>query len=330
MRQVLIAVLLILELWYGVLFLRAALGGQLDFVAYYRAGGEIIHQENIYKLDRHAPFIHPAFEALAFVPFAILNYKTAYLTFIVINLLLLWWSLRMVGASWEIVAFSPLTIAVVFGQDSIILMALLATSYVALKKNDPFCAGIWLGSCVFRFQNILPIILLCLIWREWKLIKGFATTAGVLALLSCLLVNPFTYLGALKSIAYEQPIERMVNLRGLLGKFPSWVVVLAAVLIVGVAAHTGSKSSRETRMCIAIAAAALVSFHFFAHDLVMLVVPIAHLKSQRFLLIACASSVLALFNTGIHLLALLSIGVIGAFILLQRERNVAWQASSHV
>ena len=65
------------------------------------------------------------------------------------------------------------------GQDSIILLTLLAgATYFSAQKND-LAAGILVGLGMFKFTIVVPIGLLFLFWRCWRGSLGFACLSGL-------------------------------------------------------------------------------------------------------------------------------------------------------
>src|SRR5262249_46875651 len=127
------------------------------------------------------PFIHPAYEALFFVPFSFLRFRGVYFAFLAVNLLLLTSCLRTLRPKLETLAriWKPLPAAVLFTflpvaaallqeQDSILLLSLLTLAYVALGGSKEFRAGLLVGLGLFRLQLVIPIAAAFLLWRRWR------------------------------------------------------------------------------------------------------------------------------------------------------------------
>jgi hypothetical protein len=88
--------------------------------------------------DTPLPFNHLSYESLIFAPLSVFSYRTAYFIFLFINGLLLWVSFRLLRPSmgnlasvyqWLppalFLAFPPIAVALIQGQDSIVLLTLL-------------------------------------------------------------------------------------------------------------------------------------------------------------------------------------------------------------
>jgi hypothetical protein len=304
---------LIFELWMVALLLPRALEQRVDFPAFYSAGLTLrTNPAALYDAPIHAPYIHPAYEAIPFVALSLLSYRAAYYIFAVVNLLILLLIWRRLNLRWELLAFAPLSITILMGQDSIIFFGLLACAWIAATKGQARWAGLILGLSMFRFQNVLPIIALLLVWGQWNTVRGWAISATIMALVSAVLVSPAKYIAALSAmtihpaIPYSQPIERMVNLRGAIAAIaPShgWLLWPASIIVFAWCAWSGIKSTLANRLLLGITASALLSYHFFAHDLCVLLVPLAALihGQKRTLvdaaiLIMLAVPMLAVFN----------------------------------
>src|SRR5438045_7116438 len=118
--------------WMAAILAPGALRGKLDFISYYSAGRIVLsHPGSLYDRSLQcrvaqlatggqdcSPFIHPSYEALFFSPFSILPYRTAYILFAICNLVVLALIWRVLKPSWELAAFAPFAIPIVFVHDS--------------------------------------------------------------------------------------------------------------------------------------------------------------------------------------------------------------------
>lgn len=325
------------ELWMAILLVPKALGGALDFPAYYRAGVILrTSPSRLYDRVESTPYIHPAYEALAFVPLSLLPYGTAYLAFMVLNVGLLLGIWRLLNLPWECAAFAPFPIAIVFGQDSILFITLLCAALLAARRQRYLACGLYLGLALFRFQNVLLIILLFFIWREWRVLKGIALSGAVVVLTSALIVSPVRYVTMLKEVsttrghgAYSQIVDRMVGLRGLIAStLPNaewWLLPLACLATIVLCAWLGGRESLDRKLSVGVLAACLVSFHFYAHDLGVLIIPLTYffnsgVKRMGMACFVIAGSMLALFNYRVYLVSLVTLAILG-FNLLQQWRS---------
>ena len=254
------------------------------------------------------PYNHPPFEALAFVPLSRIPYFAAYLLWDFANLLILFGLpfvlrpqipvLQRTPVFWfplAAVAFFPIFIALLQGQDIILLLLLFALVYVALKENAEFSAGCWLGLGLFRFHLVLPLILILCLQKKRRAILGFLTVATGLGLISIAVVG---WKGALAYPGYVWHLEAigghgsivpadMPNLRGLvattLARRASHFVSdgLIALLSIGLFLFVSAKwkitaadPTFDLGFSLATVATVLASYHAFAYDLSLLLLPV--------------------------------------------------------
>ena len=325
----LLPILVAHQMLLAILYVPLALRGFDDFRQLY-TGGYMVrtgHAAELYDYDtqRHfedqliptglnftLPINHLAFEALLFVPLSLLSYKAAYWVFLAFNGALLILCVRLLGrrltierGKWKwlpallLLAFFPIPRAMEKGQDSIILLTLLAGGLWALDQEKEFVAGLLVGIGIFKFQVVIPIALLFLIWRRWRFSAGFAASAGAAALISLWLVGvdgAKEYVRMLLSMSvrltsdvdmfrYGTHPRDMINLRGLLsamfeGKLPHGYLqfLIAACSVVVLVAAARQRPS----LSLAIAAASLVSYHFIVHDASVLIIVIVAALSSGF------------------------------------------------
>jgi hypothetical protein len=260
---------------------------------------EIEHRENA------LPFNHPPFEALLFVPLAGLPYVTAYLVWAAFNIALilgLWILLRPRLPSLHnllpglpllaIFAFFPVIMALLQGQDSILLLFLYGLAFAALTTGRAFLAGICLALALFKFQLVLPFVVVLLVRRQWKAIAGFSFTAFVLLLVSAAVVGwngVMAYPGfvlRLNQSAAQAGIDPrgMPNLRGLvagslhLTGLPAILLIITlSIALVALVVHSwpvepGHKFELGFSLCLTVTT--MISYHLLVHDLSVLVLPI--------------------------------------------------------
>jgi alpha-1,2-mannosyltransferase len=260
---------------------------------------EVEHRENA------LPFNHPPFEALLFVPLAGLPYVTAYVVWAIFNIALIvgFWILlrpRLPGLHnlspalplLAMFAFFPVIIALLQGQDSILLLFLYGLAFSALVKGRAFVAGVCLALALFKFQLVLPFVLVLVLRRQWKTIVGFSLTAFVLLLVSAavvgwngLLAYPEFVLRLNRSAAQAGIDPRhMPNLRGLVAGLlhaagvPAILLIItlsiALVLLVVRRWRVRPGQKFELGFSLSLAVTTIVSYHLFIHDLSVLMLPI--------------------------------------------------------
>jgi Glycosyltransferase family 87 len=267
------------------------------------------------------PFLHLAYEAVVFIPLSFLPYRIAYVVWAGVNLVILglvYLSLRpclpdlsALGPKWIppalLLGFMPVAFTILAGQDSLFLLLILVLAYRRIGSNELW-AGILLGLGMFRFQALLPIVALFLLWRSLKFVAGWAIgSAGVLSV--SIMITGFgaqtEYAGLLRqmgSVSLWLLLRRMPNLRGLFAAWDFGMVPLALVSISVflVAALIGNRQNAQQRLLLAISASALVTYYLFLHDLSVLALPVLLAINEAigrgdWLRAALASAVLAGF-----------------------------------
>ena len=264
-------------------------------------------------------YIHPPFEAVLYLTVSWLPLRRAYFLQFLLNLAFLAAGLRRLANdrllpwNWSVLlaaslTFVPLLLCLQQGQDSLLLLLFLILSYTALRRERAFAAGCWLALGLFKFQIVLPLLLVLVFAQNTgarnALAKGFSVVALSLAAVSAALsgVSVFTVYPGFLLRLHAQPFAgiiplAMANFRGLtyffLGSNQSSYAV-AAVSILSAAALlrtlTVGKHARLASQSLATGApqdefdpafanavmfALLVSYHLNPHDLTLLLLPIA-------------------------------------------------------
>jgi hypothetical protein len=246
------------------------------------------------------PYIHPPFEALLFAPLTLLPYWPSYLLWTTLNLVLLALSLLilMIGPGLKGVSpiflalgaagFYPVATSLIQGQDCVLLLFLFVLALVALEKEWDAVAGLLLGAGMFRFQLVLPLILLLAI-RRWRILLGFVPMSVFLGVLSIGMVG---WTGVTGYLHFLIRMEKggaggsivtvgMPNLRGLLAGLPGVsaeshamfvATVLCSVAVMGIAGYCVCFQNNSIRFTFTLATvtALLVSFHSLTYDLSLL------------------------------------------------------------
>jgi hypothetical protein len=203
----LLPLLIGIEVLISIVFVPSALRGGADFRQLY-AGGYMIRtgqRKALYDYPTEAifesrltglgeslalPINHLPYEELLFVPLSALTYRTAFILFLLMNLLILGVAIHLVLPEIEVLysrwkpfpiliffAFPPIVRTLIQGQDSIILLTLLSASLVSLRTRKEFTAGLITGLGLFKFQLILPVGVLFLLWRRWRFVSGFCASS---------------------------------------------------------------------------------------------------------------------------------------------------------
>ena len=275
-----------------------------EYSAQKRFQDELISREQI-----ALPFNHLAHEALLYAPFSVVRYQVGYCAFLVFNLAVLAFSYRLLRPylsnlaqvygwlPWVLlVTFLPVGIALMQGQDSVILFALLIGTFVALHGRQDVKAGLCLGLGIFKFQIVIPIALLHLAWRRWQLSCGFAASSTACILLSFamvganqmkafirMLISMSVRLSSAEQFTYGILPNYMPNLRGLVYGVGSASLsprtlqlstFVVSLILFAMACWCGRHLQSTDAFLLGITASGLVSYHLLIHDLTIMIVPL--------------------------------------------------------
>ncbi len=385
----------------GFFFWRSAHGitvGLSDFASFYTAA-EILHdgrghqlydlavQENIQRsispvgvAERGAvlPYNHPAFEAFLFLPLVIFSYRTAYLIWLSINIaliaaiiILLRKNLPSLGQAplylWisACLAFTPITVSLIQGQDSIVLLLCYCMAFIALRRNADLLAGVWVAFGLFKFQLSLPFIAPFLLLKRWRIVGGFFVSAILLLLITLKVVG---YEGLIYYPDYIWGLDHNSNFRwlapigapnlhGLISAvtFPyhpraglACLVVVSGMLLAAATFAWRTRRHDDPRnLNLAFAAtltvSVLLSYHILVHDFSVLFVALlvavestipsqpGALWSKRLIwvcaLLLWSPLILVLFEFHhLELLALILVILLGAVLFENRRRDFPAEA----
>lgn len=264
-------------------------------------------------------YIHPPFEALLYLAVAWAPLKYAYLLWSVLNLASLAISCRWLGQEvlqpwdWRILlavslTFAPVALCIRQGQDSLLLLLLIVSALIALRRNRAFAAGCWLGLGLFKFHLVLPLVTVLWLRRNRSgrvaLAKGFGLAALALGAV-CPVISGWrvfrdypAFLLHLRAQPFPGIFPRaMANFRGLIYFFvhnDGSTTAIAALCICSALAFTATLASGKRKFrngkgeptkddpnhfdlafADAVLFALLVSYHLNPHDLTLLLLPIA-------------------------------------------------------
>jgi hypothetical protein len=321
------AFLLIIQIAVIAFNIRGALNGQTDFLNSYSAAQEIRagdgHQ--LYTLDDKkaladerldsqvptAPFDRLSYEAILYVPFSFFRYQNAYWIFIAVNLALIALCIRMLQPylsrlaqlwywlpSAVFVCFLPVGLSLIAGHNSILVLTLMLASAVSFYQEHDFKAGIFLGMTLFRPEFAIPIALLFLFWRRWRIVTGFLAASAVCLAISAALTgltgfelylrNTFTWTTQFSPMA--APLNGAAHSTVIPNLWCLMVVVchqfLSLNLLHAVTAASAFglviwAATRPPNFALGILIALLVSYHGSICDTVLLILPVAMVMDSR-------------------------------------------------
>jgi hypothetical protein len=265
-------------------------------------------QSNFGRIEPTLIYNHAPYEMLIFGPLAYLPYPVAFLVWDLLNLVLLATSLYLLkpyAANFDTASRLFLTLVMVYpllstlreGQDSIPLLFAFCVAFVGLKNDNEFAAGCAVATGFYRFQFVLPFLLIFLVLKRWKFVLGALTVGIGLGLLSLALIGwtgARTYVESLLTVTRQGqhyvPTIGMPNVRGFIeavfaGRVGhSYLGVLVAVGSVALIAWPIRKWAKlawdpgqktfDLVFSLSVVVSFLVSYHSFMHNLIFLALPI--------------------------------------------------------
>jgi hypothetical protein len=253
--------------------------------------------------DGPLPYNHPPYELLLFLPLIYLPFPTAHLVWSLVSAALLVLTFVLLTPfidnknQWLfatiMIAFYPTIATIMYGQDSILTAFLFAGVFAALKQKRHIAAGSILALGLYKPQLVLPMACFLFYKRCWRACTSFTLTAAVLAGVSIGLVgwkgvSDFgTLLQLIDLLNYTIDPANMANVRGLLDNVFAFsrsfglthLILLSSVLVLGsslyicTADFDASDPLFDLEFSLVVIATLLSSYHLYAHDLTLLVIP---------------------------------------------------------
>jgi len=247
-------------------------------------------------------FLHPPFEAAAFAPMTRLSLEQAFILWTLINVGLLGLLPLILMHCIPLIAerpylgllgfcFLPALTAIVLGQDSVLLLFVIALSYFLIQTQKDLAAGLVLSLATIKFQYVLILLFLLLLARRVRVGAGFGLGCALLGFASSMITGPG---GLLEYFRFVRSFEAhsgygglnstlMVNVRGFLTGL-GWTAhstlcaVVGGIVLFGLGvlvARTADKTGRHGlafALYVTIALAAAPYAHF--PDMTILLLPL--------------------------------------------------------
>jgi Glycosyltransferase family 87 len=140
-------------------------------------------------------FLHPPFEAAALSPLSEFTLSHAYVVWGSMNVVLLALIPIIISPYVPILggkpylgllvfAFLPVIVALLLGQDSILLLVIFCVSYRLLAANREFPAGLVLALSAVKFQYLFVFAIMLLALRKFRMLLGVLLGVSALGLAS--------------------------------------------------------------------------------------------------------------------------------------------------
>jgi Glycosyltransferase family 87 len=239
------------------------------------------------------PFPYPPTYMFAILPFGLLPYAMAHAVWVATTM-----SAYVAAANKLVpkagllaIAFPPVIICGIGGQNSFLLAAIFMLGMILLKSR-PFIAGLILGLMIFKPHLGLLLPLALIAGREWRAFAGAAVSTLGVILLSTVAFGVSSWAGfiAMLPLAGQIAAEGLVSWNKMASVYASLRLlgtpeILAGAIHVTVALAASLivwrvwQSSRDVRARAAVLGAATltVSPYLFIYDQVLLVPALAYL-----------------------------------------------------
>lgn len=208
-----------------------AISGLNDFLPFY-AGGRLAFSGHLYDQARvleeqarvtgtygeNLHFIRPPWFAAAVWLIAQLDFQTAHLIWelVAAGALVLFVFQAMPGSRavslGALCSSLPALAALLNGQDTPFLLLWIVLALMLVRGNQPFAAGLVLALCQTKFHLFLPLWLVLLSGRRWRLLGGYAAGNALLILVGALVAGwrwPMDYLASIRNDIVTPAAEHM-------------------------------------------------------------------------------------------------------------------------
>jgi hypothetical protein len=271
-------------------------------------------------------FFHLPYEAALLIPLSYLPQVWAFVVWSVFNLCCLGAGAKILQRQFPDFgllvpfAFAPTLCMLANGQDTAIVVLILAVGFDQFARGRELSSGAVLALGLFKFPLVVPLVaVLC--YRHRRVLAGFiAASIPILAVCWAMVgVSGIQQYVAMTrgTDAKENPLI-LCTLRGLIGvisggNHPVLCIGLSLALVVFAASL---KISRISLFCVAVLVTLLVGWHCHLYDALVLIVPMAWMLDSKVKLVRWSSELL-LAATPILLFMPLAVWVLGGVVLAQ-------------
>ena len=300
------------------------------------------------------PYINPPFFAAFLIPLSFLPLAWAFHAWNILNITLILVTIELLlrrhqrSSSRDFVAaclvafsFFPVLQALLNGQNSFLLLFVLALVYLALKSNRDHLAGVTLAGGLIKPQLVIVVAVMMVYRRRWRTVFAFSITSIGLLLASWMIVGTggmTSYVELIRQMnrsgVYDPHPEVMSNLRGTVYRsgqlYHTWsetelppvisgavllslsAFVLALVLRMWKEPWNPTSPEFDLRFGQTVIGSLLLSPHLYDHDLILLIL-VGFLLANYYAHRARNAQVYGMIAAGhaILLISALAMGIVG-------------------
>jgi Glycosyltransferase family 87 len=230
------------------------------------------------------PFMRPPFYAVALAPLALLPFRTAFVVWLAIQIVLLavcWWvAYRRFGPNAVILsAFFLLPgLGIAHGQDAVFVLLPLMLGYLELERGRDLAAGALIGLTLFKFHLFPFIPVLFLLHRRWRALAGYTAVGAALAGAWLALSSPLAYWRLIfdPRVVRAATPDLFLNADAIPANFGVGSLAITLVLMAVVAGLVLVATGREacpTAFAAAVAGSLAFTPHVYKYDGTALLLP---------------------------------------------------------
>ena len=254
-----------------------------------------LHRAQVSLVPASAPElfvpVYPPQTALFFAPFSVFPFRQATLLW---NLVTLAAFALIVRRAWRPVAgllpdspfviaaaaaFPPFWSLMLHGQTTALVLVAFSAGWLALERQRSFLAGMAFGLLLVKPQFAIPLAVLVLAFREWKMLAGAVTSIVLQVVSTAILLGTSVLVTYVKFIPVilknsdmlepkhyqNHSLRALTRLTPAWMDLPLWLILCAAVLATLVSVWKTSAPMR-VRFGLVILASVLVSPHLLIYD----------------------------------------------------------------
>jgi len=242
------------------------------------------------------PQPYPPQAGIYFAPLARLPYPQALIIWVVVSVLIFaatsWWAMRLTGLSRAkcavllglALAFPPLEEVKSFGQATAIPLLSFVLGWRFLLNDRSILAGAAFGLLALKPQLALPLVVVTLAGRQWRMMAGATLSIAAQAAVTWWLLGPSVFVAYVSYVrqfpalleSFQRDPTQTHSLRTLFGLLvPGGLAAAAYVATAGAVLWAAVRAFHATndvglKMCVLIMASVLVSPHLYVYDAALL------------------------------------------------------------
>jgi len=243
------------------------------------------------------PFYHLPNELIIFAPLSLFSYGRSLLVWRFLAIVALLSASRILSkvlvlparmTALVFVTFVPAVLCIGEGQDSTLLLLILAGTYALLHSEKQELAGVLLAFGIFKPQIVCIVALAVLLSRRTRFFLAFVISVVAMFGALTIYLGP-TWVGDLLRLIRAQEVTQsatiMVSIRGLVSLLThsntnAITLVLSALLVFAAIGVWNKSRNVEITLGSAVLVGGLVAFHFHIYDATILLLPISILYKR--------------------------------------------------